>query len=80
MSSEEREGDGGGFVVSITRGFSSFFPPLLPPCPVRSYSTSRTCEMSLSNHSNIHFRSLLTLLDEAATPKKAAADDKAAAA
>jgi hypothetical protein len=36
--------------------------------------------MSLSNHSNIHFRSLLTLLDEAATPKKAAADDKAAAA
>ena len=56
------------------------FPPLLPPFPFRSYSTSRTCEMSLSNHSNIHFRSLLTLLDEAATPKKAAADDKAAAA
>lgn len=27
--------------------------------------------MSLSNHSGIHFRSLLTLLDEAATPKKA---------
>ena len=33
-------------------------------------STSRTCEMSLSNHSGIHFRGLLTLLDEAATPKK----------
>lgn len=38
-------------------------------------STSRTCEMSLSNHSGIHFRGLLTLLDEAAKPKakKAAA-------
>ena len=79
MSSEEREGDGGGYVVSITRGFSSFFPPLPPPFPFRSYSTSRTCEMSLSNHSGIHFRSLLTLLDEAATPKKAD-DAKAAAA
>ena len=33
-------------------------------------STSRTCEMSLSNHSGIHFRGLLTLLDEAATPKR----------
>ena len=33
-------------------------------------STSRTCEMSLSNHSGIHFRGLLTLLDEAAKPKK----------
>ena len=33
-------------------------------------STSRTCEMSLSNHSGIHFRGLLTLLDEAARPKK----------
>lgn len=32
-------------------------------------STSRTCEMSLSNHSGIHFRGLLTLLDEAAKPK-----------
>lgn len=31
--------------------------------------------MSLSNHSGIHFRSLLTLLDEAAKPKAAA--DKA---
>jgi D-lactate dehydrogenase len=35
------------------------------------YSTSRTCEMSLSNHSGVHFRSLLYLLDEAATPKAA---------
>jgi len=36
------------------------------------YSTSRTCEMSLSNHSGVHFRSLLYLLDEATTPKAAA--------
>jgi len=34
------------------------------------YSTSRTCEMSLSNHSNTHFRSLLYLVDEATTPKQ----------
>ena len=29
------------------------------------YSTSRTCEMSLSNHSGIHFRGLVYLVDEA---------------
>jgi D-lactate dehydrogenase len=34
------------------------------------YSTSRTCEMSLSNHSGINFRGLVYLLDEAARPKK----------
>ena len=47
------------------------------------YSTSRTCEMSLSNHSSTHFRSLLYLIDEATTAKaKAGGDaaDKAAAA
>ena len=33
------------------------------------YSTSRTCEMSLSNHSEVHFRSLLYLVDEATVPK-----------
>ena len=33
------------------------------------YSTSRTCEMSLSNHSNTHFRSLLYLVDEATVAK-----------
>jgi len=33
------------------------------------YSTSRTCEMSLSNHSGVHFRSLLYLIDEATVPK-----------
>ena len=34
------------------------------------YSTSRTCEMSLSNHSNTHFRSLLYLIDDATVPKQ----------
>lgn len=37
------------------------------------YSTSRTCEMSLSNHSGIHFRGLVYLVDEATTAKQAAA-------
>lgn len=37
------------------------------------YSTSRTCEMSLSNHSGINFRGLVYLVDEATSPKKAAA-------
>merc|ERR1719502_1148621 len=41
------------------------------------YSTSRTCEMSLSNHSNTHFRSLLYLVDEATTPKPKAAKKQA---
>lgn len=37
------------------------------------YSTSRTCEMSLSNHSGINFRGLVYLVDEATKPKKKAA-------
>ena len=37
------------------------------------YSTSRTCEMSLSNHSDVHFRSLLYLIDEATVPRAKAA-------
>ena len=41
------------------------------------YSTSRTCEMSLSNHSDTHFRSLLYLIDEA-TERKAEAKAKRA--
>eukprot|EP00775_Hariotina_reticulata_P006936 gene6936-7154_t len=36
------------------------------------YSTSRTCEMSLSNHSGINFRGLVYLIDEATKPKKQA--------
>lgn len=34
------------------------------------YSTSRTCEMSLSNHSGFNFRGLVYLLDEATAPKQ----------
>lgn len=33
------------------------------------YSTSRTCEMSLSNHSGINFRGLVYLVDEATKAK-----------
>lgn len=33
------------------------------------YSTSRTCEISLSNHSGINFRGLVYLIDEATRPK-----------
>lgn len=36
------------------------------------YSTSRTCEMSLSNHSGINFRGLVYLVDECTTPKATA--------
>ena len=35
------------------------------------YSTSRTCEMNLSNHSGIDFRGLVYLIDEATAPKAA---------
>jgi len=41
------------------------------------YSTSRTCEMSLSNHSGVHFRSLLYLIDEATVPKSKGASSHA---
>ncbi len=34
------------------------------------YSTSRTCEMSLSNHSDVAFRGLVYLVDEATSAKK----------
>lgn len=44
------------------------------------YSTSRTCEMSLSNHSGINFRGLVYLVDEATKPKKAEEAKKAATA
>jgi hypothetical protein len=34
------------------------------------YSTSRTCEMSMSNHSGINFRGMVYLIDEATKAKK----------
>ena len=43
------------------------------PPPSDAYSTSRTCEMSLSNHSGINFRGLVYLIDEATKAKAPAA-------
>ena len=34
------------------------------------YSTSRTCEIGLSDHSGIHYRSILYLVDKCSAPKK----------
>jgi len=42
----------------------------LPSTCTDGYSTSRTCEMSLSNHSGINFRGLVYLVDEATTAKQ----------
>jgi D-lactate dehydrogenase len=50
----------------------------LPSSCSDGYSTSRTCEMSLSNHSGINFRGLVYLVDEATKPKKQAAAAAAA--
>eukprot|EP00879_Flechtneria_rotunda_P005800 GHRR01006103.1.p1 GENE.GHRR01006103.1~~GHRR01006103.1.p1 ORF type:complete len:946 (+),score=315.50 GHRR01006103.1:676-3513(+) len=41
----------------------------LPRNVTDGYSTSRTCEMSLSNHSGINFRGLVYLVDEATKPR-----------
>jgi D-lactate dehydrogenase len=43
-------------------------------------STSRTCEMSLSNHSGLHWRGVLDLVDRAARPKGAGASESDAEA
>lgn len=43
----------------------------LPSNVTDAYSTSRTCECSLSNNSGVHFRSVLHLLDECARPASA---------
>ncbi len=44
----------------------------LPAACTDGYSTSRTCEVSLSNHSGVNFRGLVYLVDEATQPKHAA--------
>ena len=36
------------------------------------YSSSRTCEMSMSNHSGVHYRGLVYLVDEATKAKQRA--------
>ena len=45
----------------------------LPSSCSDGYSSSRTCEMSMSNHSGIHFRGLVYLVDEATKPKQQSA-------
>ena len=42
----------------------------LPSTCTDGYSTSRTCEISLSNHSSTTFRGLVYLVDEATSPKQ----------
>eukprot|EP01025_Chloroclados_australasicus_P065931 TRINITY_DN900_c0_g2_i1.p1 TRINITY_DN900_c0_g2~~TRINITY_DN900_c0_g2_i1.p1 ORF type:complete len:1084 (-),score=148.29 TRINITY_DN900_c0_g2_i1:617-3868(-) len=42
----------------------------LPENCTDGYSTSRTCEVSMSNHSGITFRGLVYLVDDATKPKK----------
>uniref|UniRef100_A0A7S0X8B5 D-lactate dehydrogenase (cytochrome) n=1 Tax=Mantoniella antarctica TaxID=81844 RepID=A0A7S0X8B5_9CHLO len=42
----------------------------LPKSCSDGYSSSRTCEMSLSNHSDVAFRGLVYLVDEATSAKK----------
>jgi len=42
----------------------------LPPGCKDGYSTSRTCEITLSNHSGINFRGLVYLVDEATSAKR----------
>ncbi len=43
----------------------------LPASCTDGYSTSRTCEMALSNASGLNFRGLVYLIDEATTAKAA---------
>lgn len=43
------------------------------------YSTSRTCEMSLSNHSGVPFKSIVYLVDDVTSPLSAAEQAAAAA-
>ena len=42
----------------------------LPKNVTDAYSTSRTCECVLSNQADLHFRSVLHLLDDCAKPKR----------
>ncbi len=42
----------------------------IPPDCKRGFSTSRTCEIGLSEHSGLNFESVLYLVDEVTTPKK----------
>ena len=41
------------------------------------YSSSRTCEVNMSQHSGVEFRGLVYLVDEATRPKSRAQQDEA---
>lgn len=43
------------------------------------YSSSRTCEVNMSQHSGVNFRGLVYLVDEATRPKSRAQQDAATA-
>ena len=43
------------------------------------YSSSRTCEVNMSQHSGVNFRGLVYLVDEATRPKSCAQQDAATA-
>jgi len=62
-------GDRGLRLPELTKGALQHLD--LPTNVTDAYSTSRTCECSLSNNSGVHFRSVLHLLDECARPKAA---------
>jgi D-lactate dehydrogenase len=46
----------------------------LPPECRSGYSTSRTCEIGLSHHSGIEYRSIVYLVDRCSRPKTAPVD------
>ena len=60
-------------VILPSPAIPPFVKLALPRPPSDGYSTSRTCEMSLSNHSGINFRGLVYLIDEATKAKAPAA-------
>jgi len=64
-------GDRGMRYPELTAASLQHLPELKNTCS-DGYSNSRTCEMSLSNHSGVHFKGLIQLVDECTQPKAAA--------
>jgi len=61
-------GDRGMRYPELTGGSLKYLD--LPKGCTDGYSTSRTCEMSLTNHSDVSFKGLVYLIDEATAAKK----------
>eukprot|EP00217_Crustomastix_stigmatica_P007397 CAMPEP_0183793250 /NCGR_PEP_ID=MMETSP0803_2-20130417/3086_1 /TAXON_ID=195967 /ORGANISM="Crustomastix stigmata, Strain CCMP3273" /LENGTH=1128 /DNA_ID=CAMNT_0026037623 /DNA_START=16 /DNA_END=3400 /DNA_ORIENTATION=- len=70
-------GDRGMRYPELTASSLQHLPDLKNTCS-DGYSNSRTCESSLSNHSGVHFRGLIHLVDECTTPKAAKAAERLA--